>query len=209
MQQDDARHPNKPADCTNVVDEIEIELIEYRSVDGVRGANQQQRVAVGRRIHHGLGPDIAPAARPVVDDEGLAEPFRQPLGNQPRDDIVSAARGKADDDAHRPRWICLRPNDIRHGRDRSCARCQMQKFSAGKFHHLYARGQRVARERAEMIDEGRCPPTAWALPLEKGLWHVPVGSSAIKLPQARGDAKGRNVAFWHEPADPECPLSGR
>src|SRR3954447_26238455 len=33
MQQDDARHPNKPADCTNVVDEIEIELIEYRSVD--------------------------------------------------------------------------------------------------------------------------------------------------------------------------------
>ena len=97
MQQDDARHVNKPADCTNVVDEIEIELIEHRSVDGVRGANQQQRVAVGRRIHHGLGPDITPAARPVVDHEGLAEPFRQPLGNQPCDDIVSAARGKADD----------------------------------------------------------------------------------------------------------------
>jgi hypothetical protein len=73
----------------------------------------------------------------------------------------------------------------------------MQKFSAGKFHHLYARGQRVARERAEMIDEGRCPPTAWALPQEKGLRHAPVGSSAIKLPQARGDAKGRNAAFWH------------
>jgi hypothetical protein len=54
----------------------------------------------------------------------------------------------------------------------------------------------VARERAEVIDEGRCPPTAWALPLEKGLRHVPVGSSAIKLPQSRGDAKGRNVAFW-------------
>jgi hypothetical protein len=108
----------------------------------------------------------------------LAEPFRQPLGNQPRDDIVSAARGKADDDAHRPRWICLRPSDVRHGRDRG-----------------RAPGQRVARERAEVIDEGRCPPTAWALPLEKGLWHVPVGSSAIKLPQSRGDAKGRNVAF--------------
>jgi hypothetical protein len=44
----------------------------------------------------------------------------------------------------------------------------MQKFAAGKFHHLYARGQRVARERAEMIDEGRCPPTAWALPWKKG-----------------------------------------
>jgi hypothetical protein len=74
----------------------------------------------------------------------------------------------------------------------------MQKFAAGKFHHLYARGQRVARERAEVIDEGRCPPTAWALPLEKGLRHVPVGSSAIKLPQSRGDAKGRNIAFWQQ-----------
>ena len=189
------------------VDEIEIELIEHRSVDGVRGANQQQRVAVGRRIHHGLGPDIAPAARPVVDHEGLAEPFRQPLGNQPRDDIVSAARGKADNDAHRPRWICLRPSDARHGRERGSAPCQMQEFSAGKFHHLYARGQRVARERAGVIDEGRCSPTAWALPLKKRLRHVPVGSSATKLPQSRGDAKGRNVAFWHICMDRPCVAS--
>ena len=42
--------------------------------------------------------------------------------------------GKADDDAHRPRRIGLRPRDARHGRQRGSARGQMQKLSAGKFH---------------------------------------------------------------------------
>ena len=51
--------------------------------------------------------------------------------------MMSAAPpgGKADDDAHRPRRIGLRPRDARHGRQRGSARCQMQKLSAGKFHH--------------------------------------------------------------------------
>ena len=46
--------------------------------------------------------------------------------------------GKADDDAHRPRRIGLRPRDARHGRQRGSARGQMQKLpSVGKFHfHL-------------------------------------------------------------------------
>ena len=41
---------------------------------------------------------------------------------------------KADDDAHRPRRIGLRPRNARHGRQRGSARCQMQKSAAGKFH---------------------------------------------------------------------------
>ena len=47
---------------------------------------------------------------------------------------VRAAGGKANDDAHRPRRIGLRPRDPRHGRQRGSARGQMQKLSAGKFH---------------------------------------------------------------------------
>ena len=43
-------------------------------------------------------------------------------------------RRKADDDAHRPRRIGLRPCDTRDGRERGSARCQMQKLPAGKFH---------------------------------------------------------------------------
>ena len=42
--------------------------------------------------------------------------------------------GKADDDAHRPRRIGLRPRDARDGRERGSARGQMQEYAAGKFH---------------------------------------------------------------------------
>lgn len=52
----------------------------------------------------------------------------------------------------------------------------------------------MARERAGVIDEGRCSPTAWALPLKKRLRHVPVGSSATKLPQSRGDVEGGGMS---------------
>ena len=96
--------------------------------------DQEQRVAVGGRAHDRLGADIAAGARPVLDDELLAEPLRQPLADQARDDVVRAAGGKADDDAHRPRRIGLRPCDARDGRQRGGARCQMQKFTTGKFH---------------------------------------------------------------------------
>ena len=80
--------------------------------------------------------DIAAGARPVLDDEWLTEPLRQPLSDQARDDVGRAAGGKADDDAHRPRRIGLRPRDARHGRQRGSARGQMQKLSAGKFHRV-------------------------------------------------------------------------
>ena len=42
--------------------------------------------------------------------------------------------GKANNDAHRPRRIGLRPSNTRHGRQRGSARGQMKKLSAGKFH---------------------------------------------------------------------------
>ena len=84
----------------------------------------------------GLGGDIAAGARPVLDDEGLAKTLRQPLSYQPRDDVVSAAGCEADDHAHRPRRIGLRPCSARDGRERRNARGQMQEFAAGKFHAI-------------------------------------------------------------------------
>src|SRR5262245_61515984 len=74
------------------------------------------------------------AARPVVDNKLLAKPFRQPLPHQACSYVGAAARSKADDHAHRPRRIGLRPRDARHGWQRGSARGQMQKISAGKFH---------------------------------------------------------------------------
>src|SRR5215510_4008488 len=47
---------------------------------------------------------------------------------------VPTSGGKSDNDAHRPRWIGLRPRDAGYGRQRGSAHGQMQEFAAGKFH---------------------------------------------------------------------------
>ena len=84
-------------DRRDVADEIEIEFVVERRIDRVRRTDQEERVAVRRRAHDRLGGDIAAGARPVLDDEWLAEPLRQPLTDQAREDVVRAAGGKADD----------------------------------------------------------------------------------------------------------------
>ena len=91
-------------------------------------------MAVRGRAHDRLGGDIAAGARPVLDNERLTEAFRQPLADQPCNDVDVVAGGEADDDVHRPRRIGLRPGDPRDGRQRGSARGQMQKIPAGKFH---------------------------------------------------------------------------
>jgi len=49
--------------------------------------------------------------------------------------VLRTGRGKTDDDAHRPRRICLRPRHPRHGWQRGGAGGQMQKLSTmGTFH---------------------------------------------------------------------------
>src|SRR6516164_1064445 len=91
-------------------------------------------MAVGGRTHDRLGADVARSARPVLDDEWLAEALGQPLTDQAREDVGRAAGRKADDDAHRPRRIGLRPCDTRNGRQRGGARGQLQECAAGKSH---------------------------------------------------------------------------
>src|SRR5262249_39807024 len=78
--------------------------------------------------------DIAVCSGPVLDDEWLAEPLREPLTDKTPCDVDPAPRGVAHDDPHRPCRICLRPRDARHGRQRGSASGQMRKLSAGKFH---------------------------------------------------------------------------
>ena len=43
-------------------------------------------------LYDRLGTDVAAGARPVVDDEWLTEPLRQPLADQARDDVGPARR---------------------------------------------------------------------------------------------------------------------
>ena len=81
-------------DRRDVADEIEIEFVVERRVDRVRRTGQEKRITVRWRIHGRFGADIGARARPVLDDELLAEPLREPLTDQTRDDVGSAARRK-------------------------------------------------------------------------------------------------------------------
>jgi len=130
----DQRNAHETCDRHDVADEIEIELVVIGRIDGVGGGGQQQRVAVRRGTRDRLGRDVGRRARPVLDDELLTEPFRQPLSDNPGANVGAAAGGIADDDAHGPRRIGLRPSDARDRRQRGGASGQMQKSSAGKFH---------------------------------------------------------------------------
>jgi hypothetical protein len=66
----------------------------------------------------------------VLNDEWLAQAFRQPLAHQAHDNVGRAAGTSGYDPAHRPRRIGLRP---RHDRQRGSARSQTQECAAGKF----------------------------------------------------------------------------
>jgi hypothetical protein len=64
----------------------------------------------------------------------LPKSFGQPLSDQTRVNIVVARWREANNDAHRPRWIGLRPSEMRDSRERGSARDQMQELATGKFH---------------------------------------------------------------------------
>src|SRR5262249_56885655 len=64
--------------------------------------------------------------RPVLDDEWLTKPLRQPLTHQARDDVVSAAGSKPNNPAQRSRRIIERRRDARDSRERGSAPCQIQ-----------------------------------------------------------------------------------
>src|ERR1700686_1674438 len=126
-----------------IADEIEIEMLIERRVDRIRRTRDEERISVRARPHHRLGPDRAACTRPVVDDERLAEPLRQRLTDQTREDVKRAAGGEADDDVYRPRWISLRFCDTRESWERGSAR-QMEKLPTWKFHKFLPASSRYA-----------------------------------------------------------------
>ena len=108
----DVGHAHDARDRRDVAKKIEIELVIERRVDRVHRADHEERIAVRRRLHDRLGADIAASARPVLNDEGLAEPLRQPLPYQAREDVVRATSRKGGDQAHRPGRIGLRVCEV-------------------------------------------------------------------------------------------------
>jgi hypothetical protein len=60
---------------------------------------QKERIAVRGRPHDRLRADIGGRTRPVLDDELLAEPLRQPLTDQSRNNVGATTGRVPDDDA--------------------------------------------------------------------------------------------------------------
>src|SRR5262249_59066171 len=111
-------------------DKMEVELLIKRRVHRFRRMDGEERIPTRSRTHDGLGGDVSPGPRPVLDDELLAEPLRQPLADQARDDVGAAAGGEADDDAHRPRRAGVPPCDPPQHPPRASALCGMEKITA-------------------------------------------------------------------------------
>src|SRR5262249_42994989 len=93
-----------------------------------------QRVAVGRRIDHGLDRDIAAGAGPVLDHHRLGEALREPWCHDPRHDIGAAAGRKADHEAQRAQRVGLCECAARDRRRCGCRCSEMQKSSAREEH---------------------------------------------------------------------------
>src|SRR5262252_11074004 len=123
-----------PRDRRDVAEKNKIQLGIERRVDRAGWRGQQERIAICGRTHDRFGTNIGARARPVLDNEWLAQPLGQPLTHQTGDEVGVAGGGERHDHPNRARRIGLRPCDSRHSRQRGSARCQMEKISAGKFH---------------------------------------------------------------------------
>ena len=124
------RQLGQPGDRRDVALKIERQRFVERGIDRVGGDGEQQRVAVGRRIDHRLDADIGAAARLVLDHDRLAEPVRQPLRQEPRNQVGGAAGRIGHDPSHRPRRLGLR-----EGKLRTCGEpCKLQELTARKSH---------------------------------------------------------------------------
>src|SRR5258705_13278070 len=178
MHFQDERKAANTGDRRNVADEIEIEFFIKGRIDRARRKYQEERVAVRRRTYDCLGGDIATRARPVLDNERLAETLLEPLTNEARRYVSWAAGRSANNDAHRPRRIALRPCSPRQGPQRNSAGGQMQKLSSvGKFHERLLpenikKACAIALAAQQMLGNAR-RPMAPTLPEMRRIRHAP------------------------------------
>jgi hypothetical protein len=73
-------HHERPAedagDRRDVADEVVTELLVKGRVNGLRGVEHKQCVAVRTRAHDDFGGNVAACSRPVLDDECLTKSLR-------------------------------------------------------------------------------------------------------------------------------------
>ena len=111
MHQHDIGRADDARDRSDVADEVEVEVFVKRRIDCICWGNQEQRIAVRSSTHDRVSADVAGGARPVLDDELLADPLGEPLTQEAHGGVGTAARLERYDQAHWPRRIDLRPRN--------------------------------------------------------------------------------------------------
>jgi hypothetical protein len=89
-------------DRDEILERIVRQVLEQRRVDGDRRRGEEQRVAVGRRPRRHAHAGVASGARPVVDDDGLAQRSMQRGRENVGDDVGRPARRERHDQGDRP-----------------------------------------------------------------------------------------------------------
>jgi len=145
----------RPGHRRAVANEIERQLVVERRIDGVVRSGEADGIAVGRRAQHRRHADISASADLVLDEDLLAQAFRQILSNDACYGVVWPAGSERHDPMYRPCRIGLRPHGARDGRQRGSNSCQTQKLTAGKFHRAPFRRLRAARQAGCRKDAAR------------------------------------------------------
>ena len=87
-------------DRRDILNEVERQLRIERGVDVIGRVHQQDRVAIRLSLGDRVRADVVARARLVLNDELLACALRQPLSNQPRQNVGRATCRIADDELH-------------------------------------------------------------------------------------------------------------
>ncbi len=90
-----------------ILHRIERLLVEP-GIDRVRDGNDQERVAVGRRLGGEVGADDTAGAAAVIDEDLLAQSLAELIGDDAADHVVAAAGRERDDHADRAARIVVR-----------------------------------------------------------------------------------------------------
>ena len=103
--QQDRMHAEGPIEIGQLV-ELVGQVVAHGREYGELGRDEEQRVAIRRRLCDVVDADRGGAAWPVLDDDRLAEPFGQEVGGDPRHDVGAPAGIGCDDDLD---GLLLRP----------------------------------------------------------------------------------------------------
>ena len=174
MGQQHIGHGADQADGPEVLHRIEARLAVQRGVDGLAAADgHQQRMAVARRLGHGLGADVAARAGPVLDHHAGAQHLGQLLAHQPAHDVIGAAGRLRDDHHDGPRGPGLGMGQQRGGE------CSGQQASAAQK----ARRQGKGRIRHGHVSICSCRKPAWLpVPGQRTIAHFLTRPSELTKP---------------------------